>query len=329
VGLETYHRIQTKAPWLQHLYFQLIECQQLFNSNRVAFGQEYFVGLLEEMRPDVILSVHDCLNLGYLEIAKLTLGSKVVFATYCDEFGGGYGFSRNWVNRGVNYFFGRTMEVCREAARRGVSPGKIFTAGHWAHPSFYQTPLIEQEKLVVLRELGLCENRFTLLLSTGGAGAQHHIEYLNALLPLQERLQVIALCGRSLKSEQELSHWKSEHSSFALKVLPYTDSMSVLLQVASAVIARPGAATCGEALLSKCPIIFDVIGGIMPHELPNWRYFKKRRIGHLLSRAEKLPTLLDSWWADPILLNELKSRMALCPSDETPILSLRRLLEVE
>jgi processive 1,2-diacylglycerol beta-glucosyltransferase len=285
------------------------------------------VRLLEEFRPDAILSVHDCLNLGYFELARQVLGPQVRCATYCVEFGGGYGFSRNWINLSSDGLFTRTDEVAQEAGRRRLEPKKIHVAGHWAPPAFYGPDLNEEEKEEGLTKMGLSRDRFTLLLSTGGAGAQNHLSFLKALLPLQGRLQVIVLCGRNEAARRKIETWSASHPALVLRALPFTDEMPMLLRMALAVVARPGATTAGEALLCGCPVIFNGLGGIMPQEIPTWRYFKAREVGVVVYRAGAITRVLRQWLDNPADYGALRQRLKRARHDVTPEAALRSLLQ--
>jgi processive 1,2-diacylglycerol beta-glucosyltransferase len=326
-AVEFYNLIQRHCPWFHHIYYNIIEFLELFNNGTVGFGKPYYVRLLEEFRPDAILSVHDCLNLGYFELARQVLGPHVRCATYCVEFGGGYGFSRNWINLSSDGLFTRTEEVAREARRRRLEPQKIQVAGQWAPPAFYGPDLSETEKAEGLKKLGLSPDRFTLLLSTGGAGAQNHLSFLWALLPLQERLQVIVLCGRNDAARRKIEAWSETHPALALRALPFTDEMPNLLRMASAVVARAGATTAGEALLCGCPLIFNGLGGIMPQEIPTWRYFKAREAGVVIYRAGAITRVLRKWLDNPADYAALRQRLKYLRHDVTPESALRGLLQ--
>ena len=325
-AVEFYNQIQRRAPWFHHVYYNVIEFLELFNNGTVGFGKEYIVRLFEEYRPDAVLSVHDCLNLGYFELAREVVGSHVRCGTYCVEFGGGYGFSRNWVNRSTDGYFARTEEGAQVALRRRVDPKKVYVAGHWAPPPFYGSDLSEAEKEAVLEKMGLAPRRFTLMLSTGGAGAQNHLSFLKALLPLRDRLQVIVLCGRNDKARQEIEAWAVKQGSFPLKALPFTDEMPSLLRTASAVVARAGATTAGEALLCGCPVIFNALGGMMPQEIPTWRYFKARNVGSVVYRPGAITGILRRWLDHPAEYAALRERLKPLRHDVTPETALRCLL---
>jgi len=325
-GVDFYNFIQRRMPWFHHIYYNVVELIEVLNFGTVGLGRDYYIRLLEEVRPHAVLSVMDCLNRGYFELAKARLGAAVKCATYCTEFAGGYGFSRNWVNPRGDYFLGRTQEATTGALRSGMAPERALTVGHWAPPSFYAPPMSDVEKATYLREnLQLDPGVFTLLLSTGGAGAQNHAAILRSLFPLGKRIQVIALCGRDAQSKASLDAWVGQ-APFAAKTLPFTDAMPKLLQVSSAVVARAGATTAGEALLCNCPIIFNAIGLMMPQELPTWRYFRKHGIGFAASRAEQVRQIVEQWVSRPADVAELRQRMQIVRCLTTPQLALDKLL---
>ena len=325
-GVDFYNVIQRNAPWFHHIYYNFIEALELLNSGTVGLGKDYYVNLLEEFRPNAVLSVHDCLNLGYFEVARKVLGSKVKCATFCAEFGGGYGFSRNWVNPRSDLFFARTEEVTRTACRRGLEKEKINVSGHWASPDFFLPHHENQKGREMILELGLNPDRFTLLISTGGAGAQNHVNFLRALTPLRERLQIIALCGRQSGAVEKLELLGSREGFRDLRVIPFTHQMPLLLRSVSAVVARAGATTAGEAILSRCPVIFNALGGIMPQEMPTLRYFKARGIGKAIYRAESIIAILNEWLENPNTHLKLKRRIISAMDVTTPEGSLNSLL---
>jgi processive 1,2-diacylglycerol beta-glucosyltransferase len=325
-GVNFYNFIQRNMPWFHHIFYNVVELLEVLNPGTVSLGKDYYVRLLERVRPHAILSVMDCLNRGYFELAKTILGPEVLCATYCTEFCGGYGFSRNWVNPRGDFYLGRTEESTAAAMRYGMPPKRTLTVGHWAPPPFYAPPMSAGEKACYLMEtLGLDPGRFTLLLSTGGAGALNHKSIIRALYPLGGRLQVIALCGRNAQAKAALDASIGQ-APFPVKTIPFTDEMPKLLQASSAVVARAGATTAGEALLSSCPIIFNAIGLIMPQELPTWRYFKARGIGFAAYHAGQVRQIVEGWIDRPEEYENVREKMRGVRCTTTPQLALDRLL---
>ena len=325
-GVDFYNYIQRRRPGLHHIYYNVVELLDLLNPGTVGPGRAYFVRLLERVRPDAILSVMDCLNRGYFELARQVLGPHVTCATFSTEFDGGYGFSRNWVNPRADYFFARTAEAAAEAVRRGLPASRARISGHWAPPGFYAASMSEVEKAAFLADkLQLDPGRFTLLLSTGGAGAHNHFDLLRALAGLGDRLQVVALCGRDSEKRNALEQW-SRKLSFPVRALGHTAEMPALLQASSAVVARAGATTAGETLLCRCPVIFNALGGTMPQELPTLRYFRRHGIESIISQARQVTPLVRRWIEQPERLVNLRRQIESARDATTPESALRRLL---
>jgi processive 1,2-diacylglycerol beta-glucosyltransferase len=91
-GVRFYNRIQLSAPWVHKVFYAIVELLSYLNSRRVTFGAEYYVRVLQEYRPHLVLSVHDCLNRGYFQRAREVLGAdQIRCATFCGEFSGGWG----------------------------------------------------------------------------------------------------------------------------------------------------------------------------------------------------------------------------------------------
>lgn len=317
-GVAFYNAIQRYAPWFHHFYYNIGEIFGAVQRGEVQVGRSYYDALLHAFRPDVILSVHSMLNRGHFAYAKRRLGSGVFCVTYCGEFSGGYGFSRHWVAPEVDLFLGRTEEALRAAQDLGLPAEKGRCLGQLLRPAFYDRPLNGAQRRAYLHDsLGLETDRFTLLLATGGAAAQNHQVLLRQLLPLSDRLQVIALCGRSVPARARLETWRREHSELNLTILPFSQEMDRLLQIASAVVTRPGTTTSAEALRLGCPIIFNRIGGTMPQELCTLRYFRARGLAIEIRSTARLGRILRTWLDRPLEYRRHRERFrALRPRDD-------------
>jgi processive 1,2-diacylglycerol beta-glucosyltransferase len=320
--VDFYGVVQRRVPWFHHFYFYLVDFFLSLNPGIVVFGRSYYLRLLKEFRPDAILSVHFCLNPGYLEVARKVLGPDLVWAIYCLEFSGGYGFSRFWIDRRADYHFVRTPDTLRYTRARHLPADRVRVAGHWSRPASYQPLFTETQRMEHLVRLGLKPDRFTLILSSGGSGAQNHRSILQELASLGDRIQVVALCGRNPADRARLQSFAADRVAFPVVVLSFTDDFPLLLRCASAIVARPGAATAGEALLVGCPLIFNTIGGIMPQEVPTWRYFKEHGVGQRFSHPAALTPIVREWIEQPEVYAAWKKRLESLRQPETPEASL-------
>lgn len=320
-GVHLYNHIQRNVPWLHHVYFNYLELAGMFRSEKKILGADRFIRLLQDIRPDVILSVHGSTNHGFFDLARRALGREHVrCVTYCGELFGGYGFSKHWVNPDADLFIGAVSETREEAIRLGTAPNKTIVGGFLLNPRFFDPPMTATMKRDFFRDsLGLDPEQFTLLLSTGAAGANNHESFLNALDRSGLSLQVVVLCGHNKRVYERLSRWEErQNGPLRVKRMTHTDQMPALLQSVSAVVARAGTGTTSESILNRCPIIINGLGGIMPQEWITTKFCRQHSIAETVLAPSQLPSIVARWIDKPDLLIEMKSKLALAQPEGHP-----------
>lgn len=328
-GVNAYNWIQRRAPWLHHGFYAVIELLSVLNRRSVSLGRNYYLQVLHEFRPHLVFSVHDCLNRGYFQLARRTLGAdRVKCATYCGEFSGGWGYSVNWIESSVDAYFSRTAHAAAYAIRQGLPPEKSFVRGHLMAPDAYRHILSEAEKAAYReQDLGLRPNRFTVFLATGGNGANNHQALLAYLLPYADRVQAIVICGRNREAYNELVHWRSEHPEFNCHIGGYSDTMHLLIQASDAIVTRGGTTTCAEALHFKCPIVFNAIGGVMPQERLTWNYFRDGGAPRV-DRPSDFGAIIDQWMLNPGAYTEQRKRFLALRYEADPAELIEELVQL-
>ena len=298
--IDFYNFIHRHAPWFHHIYFNIFEFPALMKWGTNAFVSDYYKKLIYDYKPDLILSVFCSLNKGYFEVAKEILGEQVFCTTFCTEYTGGYGFSVNWVNPKSDLFLCHTDEVKQQAIQLGISAQKIKFSNILLRENFYILPMTEDERRQFLvQELGLEAHKFTLLLSTNGAGSQNHVNLMKSLLKFSDKLQVIAVCGNNLKAKERVIEWCKKNPQLKVCILGFTDKMNKLLQVSHANVQRPGFMITAESLHLNCPIIFNGIGSIMPQESLAVRYFVPRQMAVKIAQPKQLSEIIKNWLDNP------------------------------
>ncbi|MBI5819057.1 MAG: UDP-N-acetylglucosamine--LPS N-acetylglucosamine transferase [Verrucomicrobia bacterium] len=316
VSVELYNWIQRTAPMLHHAYFNFLEVASVIRTPK-PLGADRFRAVLERVRPDVVLSVHDSLNHTFFDHVRVVLGrDRVRCVTYCDELHGGYGFSRHWVNPAADLFIGVVPETCEAARRWGMAEDKIFLGGFMTRRFFYDpAPTATERDAYIRNELQFDPQQFILLLMASGRGAQNHIQYLEALRQRQVETQVVALCGKSTEAAQAVAAWGQANPSLKVRVLPHDTNVGKLMRSVSAVVARPGAGTTSEAIVSHCPLLINCSGGLMPQELINVKFCRKHGIAETLRGPDDLARVVAEWKNHPDLPAGVRQRMAaVCPA---------------
>jgi processive 1,2-diacylglycerol beta-glucosyltransferase len=121
-GVWVYNTIQKHAPGLHNIYWHIAEAFSLVQGRKLSFGRDYYLAKLAAQRPHLVVSMHDCLNRGYFQEAKALLGDAVRTCTYCGEWTGGSGYSRNWLEPSADLHISRTPQALapRHLARHGT-----------------------------------------------------------------------------------------------------------------------------------------------------------------------------------------------------------------
>ena len=310
-GVAFYNFIQKRAPWLHHPYFVLVEGLSYLNRSRVTLGRRYYSEVIRNYKPHLVLSVHDCLNRGYFQEARAILGKENVrCATYCSEYAGGYGYSRNWVEPSVDLYISRTRTAKNYAVTRyKLDPEKIIVRGHFLVPRIYEEKLsaFERHRFITER-LGLRSDRKIIFLATGGTGANNHLSLLPAIKQYSETFQVLVVCGRNNEAFMKVRNWKRNNPDLRCHVEGYCNEMHLFMQVSDLVITRGGTTTCSEAIHYECPIIFNGLGGVMPQEKLTAKYFLQDESAEIISKPADLERLLMEWNRFPERFRDLKRR---------------------
>ena len=190
-GVNLYNWIQRSLPMLHGIYYAIIELLAVLNRRTVSLGRGYYLKVLQEYRPHLIFSVHDCLNRGYFQLARKTLGKdKVRCVTYCGEFSGGWGYSINWIEPSADLYFSRTPTARDYAVRKGMPAERCRVRGHLMRLRCRLEVLPPEDRTRFrVKRLGLKPDLFTLFLATGGNGANNHFSLLPALLPFAQSIR--------------------------------------------------------------------------------------------------------------------------------------------
>jgi processive 1,2-diacylglycerol beta-glucosyltransferase len=327
-GVNFYNRIQKAAPWVHIWFYTVVEALSVLNRRRVTFGASYYLQVLREYRPHLVFSVHDCLNRGYFQLARATLGAdQVRCATYCGEFSGGWGYSRNWIEPSVDLYFSRTPTARDYAVKKGIPAEKARVRGYLMMPQAHLEVLSPSDRQAFLsRRLGLRTDRFTVFLATGGNGANNHFDLLPVLLKHADRVQVIVICGRNKQAYNDLVHWRANHPELNCYVEGYSEIVHLLIQASDVIVTRGGTTTCAKALHFKCPIIFNAFGGIMPQEELTWKFFRNGAASEKIEDGADFAHIIDTWMADPHAYRRVRENFLKLRYEEDPTILIRELV---
>ncbi|MDO8539158.1 MAG: glycosyltransferase [Opitutaceae bacterium] len=327
-GVNLYNRIQRGAPWMHKIFYAIVELLSYINRSTVAFGAGYYLEVLQCYRPHLVFSVHDCLNRGYFPLARKILGpDQVRCATYCGEFSGGWGYSRNWIEPSVDLYISRTQTAGDYAVKKGIPRDRARVRGYLMDPRSHLEVFSAVERREFRRQrLGLDPKKFTVFLATGGNGANNHLDLLPALLPHADRLQAVLICGRNQQTYNDLVHWRATHPGFTCYIEAFSVIVHLLMQACDAIVTRGGTTLCAKALHFQCPIIFNAFGGIMPQEQLTWKFFRNGASAQKIEDVGDFSRIIDRWMSDPSAYTDARVRFLELRYEEDPTVIIDELV---
>ncbi len=310
-GVGFYNFIQRTLPRLHHLYFNYLEIAGMHRKAHRILGSDTFKRLVSDWKPDRVISVHAHTNHGFFQLVREALPDRPVKCiTYCGELFGGYGFSRHWANPNSDAFIGATREICAAARSVGTADERVHEGGFMLRAPFYAgAEQAEKEAADMARELELDPKVFTVLLSTGLAGANNHLAILKQLAATGRSLQVVALCSRNATLMRKIERFAARHPQLTIRALGHTDRMLALKRLASLVVARPGTGATSELIQIGTPFIHNGLGGIMPQELITVQYCRHHGCARLARSAKAVAHYSLRLMDEPALSEEIRSHL--------------------
>ncbi len=262
---------------------------------------QHSVSYLQQMRPDLVISVHPLMNhLGVQWMRDAGLG-HVPFMTVVTDM---VSLHPSWICPEVDLCLVPTAEAYDRALKWGMPAAKLQVAGQPVKLKFTE---LDHNRPRARRALGLDPTRPTLLLMGGGEGSGRLAEMARALATAVSSAQLLIITGRNERLRQRLSQttWP-----IPTHIYGFVSNMPQMMSAADLLITKAGPGTLSEAFCAGLPpLIFEYIPG---QEAGNVTYVQQNRAGAYSPDPAEIVRLAQTW-LDPAhadLLAELKANAA-------------------
>jgi 1,2-diacylglycerol 3-beta-galactosyltransferase len=228
-----------------------------------------------EERPDLVVSVVPNFNRALFEslhraLPRVPLVTVLTdLADYPPHF---------WIERQHQYLIGGTERAVSQARKMGHETAHVFqTSGMILAPRFYETPEIDRR--VERQKLGLDPDLPTGLVLFGGHGSRKILDIARRLDQSGLRLQLILICGKNQKLEDELR--KMPHR-IPIFVEGFTAEIPHYMRLADFFIGKPGPGSISEALALNLPVLVERNAWTLPQERYNADWVVEKQVGLVL-----------------------------------------------
>jgi processive 1,2-diacylglycerol beta-glucosyltransferase len=258
-----------------------------------------FVKMLREYHPDLIVCTHflPAEIVSWLKAKERLASRQVIIVTDFDV-------HAMWLVHHYERYFVAIDEARAYLEALSIPAEKITVSGIPIDPVF----AIKKDKQEMRAKHGLAPDRTTILLSAGGFGVGSIDALVHALLPLQQRAQIVAICGRNDELKKRLTRLAARAKPDAdvlLKPFGYTKEMDELMTASDLVLGKPGGLTTSEALAKG--LVLVIVNPIPGQEERNSDHLLE---GAVAIRCNNLPTLsykLDRLLSDPDRFKAMQS----------------------
>jgi processive 1,2-diacylglycerol beta-glucosyltransferase len=238
------------------------------------------VKLLRQYEPDLIVCTHflPAEIVSWLRAKERLKSRQVIVVTDFDV-------HAMWLVHHYEHYFVAIDEARVYLEALGIPAEKITVSGIPIDPVFAR----RKDKQEMRAKHGLAADRTTILLSAGGFGVGSVDALIAALLPLQHRAQIVAICGRNEELKDRLSRQASRlkpDANVLVEPFGYTKEMDELMTASDIVLGKPGGLTTCEGLAKG--LAFVIVNPIPGQEERNSDHLLEAGVG---IRSNNLPTL--------------------------------------
>ena len=254
--------------------------------------------LFKEEQPDIVISTHPFITAMVASLKKHNKTEAKLCVVITD-----YASHKFWELRSefVDMYFVANEETKYSMVHKGIVPSKIFVTGIPISPVFLKS----YDKQTICSEFNLNPNKKIFIFFAGGQyGASNIKSFFNGLLAIKEDVQIVAIAGKSLKS-QKLFNNLSKGSSKKIIVLGYTNKIPELMSIADFVISKPGGLTTTEILVSQVPFI--IINPIPGQEEENANFLTNNGAAVRIWDETKATPIIEQLISDEFRLENMKA----------------------
>jgi 1,2-diacylglycerol 3-beta-galactosyltransferase len=296
---ELYAFFSSGHIWLHNFLFRLFNSAWVMDiSSKLSycFARSRIRKLVEAFKPELVVVIHPLAVRPMCTYRDETNASWPVITVVTDLIS----VHASWLSPRADLYLLPTQAAVDLAVKHGISHSKAVLTGFPVHPRF----CAPQAACAKLRScLGIPVDRFTLLLTSGGAGGGQ-VELLVKELEREcSQCTLLVVTGRNSSLRQKLAERPAAPKY--TYVYGFVDHMEQLMAACDVVITKAGPGTIMEAATLKNPLL--VTGAVGLQEEGNIDFVLESKIGVLCSTpstvAQEVMRLMNNATASPAPAN--------------------------
>lgn len=252
------------------------------------------IPLIEEFKPDIIVSTHPISN-EMISILKAKGKIDIPIVTIMTD----YAPHNFWIHPYINAYVVSNDDMVQEMVNRGVPSELIYPLGIPVKPEFIK----EYYKKETLHSINLKETKKTILLMSGSLGLGKVMDLYEQLQTIPQDIQILIIAGNNKRLYNHLME-ESFESKIPTRIIGYTSEVCKYMQAADILITKPGGLTVTEAIVSHIPMaIFSAIPG---QEEKNAEFLLRHNLAINLEEGKDCSPQISALLSNSELLNTME-----------------------
>jgi len=280
---DLYKELCTHNPDILGWIYKTLDQPWRFRKRRLAMdllNTGRLIRLFIKEKPDVAICTHFLPAEILLFLRKKKVQDFPVGIVVTD-----YDAHAMWLYKDAKWYFVAHDETRAYLEALGIPPETVYVTGIPVDPKFGK----QKSKKELRAELGLYEDRITIVVSVGGFGVGPVEDMVRSLQKIKTPVQIIVICGRNPKLEQHLRN--IDAMRHPTKIIGFTAEMHKWMAASDILVGKAGGLTSSEALASGLVLI--IVNPIPGQEERNSDHFLEEGVALRCNDIPVLPYKID------------------------------------
>jgi UDP-N-acetylglucosamine:LPS N-acetylglucosamine transferase len=251
---EIYAFFSANSIWLYNLMYRLanyVGFMNLASKFLYQFARAHIHQTIEGFKPDLLVVIHPLAVRPICDYRDETSATWPIVTVVTDL----VSIHASWASDRSDHYLLPTSQAVNRLLQLGVAKTKLQLTGFPVHPRFL-VPL--PDRITARQVLGLPPDRFTVLLTSGGAGGGQVAKLVEAFERHCPECILLVVTGRNARLYEKLTRRTVPKSS---RIYQFVDNMEELMSACDIVVTKAGPGTIMEtATLGKPLILTGAVG---------------------------------------------------------------------
>jgi len=268
---EIYSYFSAGHIWLHNLLFRLSDSRfvmDLVSGLLYSMARPRIKKMVDEFGPDIVVVIHPLAVRPMCYHRDSTNAPWPVVTVVTDL----VSVHASWITKEADLYLLPTCEAVEIAKNAGVSPDRIHLSGFPVHSRFLST---QPDRAAARQLLGIERNRFTVLITSGGAGGGRVKELVEELENECPECTLLVVTGRNAELRNRLSNRPAPNKN--LRIYGFVDNMDLLMAACDIIVTKAGPGTIMEAATFARSLI--ITGAVGLQEAGNIDFVQSNNLG--------------------------------------------------